>query len=189
MKRYICYRSLYLLLTATVSPFTRLNGYFKVLFNAKCESVGGDLQHECGTISLIWVEILGIGFPDRWTQGLACGLGDGFQPSLLLWEAPSGCSEPCQPRLICLEACNCLSCGNLACISLGSLFPQTGTIFCIQLSSLDVYRSVPNARLCPAIQGPRHKQVMVLHSRSWAGVGKMGIPASWDGACSGAWWA
>lgn len=71
---------------------------------------------------------------------------------------------------------------QLACISLGSLFPQTGTIFCIQLSSLDVCRSVPNARLCPAIQGPRHKQVMILHSRSWAGVGKMGIPASWDGA-------
>lgn len=147
--------------------------------------MGEYLHHECDTISIIWVEILGMVFRDRWTQGLACGLG------LWAWWWLPTQSAALGDSLWVLQALPASAdlfrnlhlyiLWQLACVSLGSLFSQTGTIFRIQLGSLDVCRSVPNARLYHAIQGPTHKQVMVLPSRSWVGVDKVDIPASWDG--------
>lgn len=60
---------------------------------------------------------------------------------------------------------NCMFCGNLP-ISVGISVSPTRTIFCIQLCSPDACWSVPNARLCPVRQGPRHDQGS---GQVWAG--------------------
>lgn len=55
-----CCNSSFLLFKAIVNQFTRLNEYFKVLFNAKSERIYDKrLKHECDLIGLVWVEILG----------------------------------------------------------------------------------------------------------------------------------
>lgn len=119
-----------------------------------------DLKHGCGLMVESGWRPWSCGFLERWTQGVALG----FVVSSCLactWEASLSALSPAGHGDLWafhLGTLNCVRCGNLP-ISHGVPVSPPGTIFCVQLSSLDVCQSIASARLSPAMQGPRHAQV------------------------------
>lgn len=102
--------------------------------------MAGDLKHECGTIGLIWVEIRGIWV--SWSLGTGRGRRLCFHPAgrpgrllrvLGAQPAMADLSGKFQWWVL----------WQLLPVSLwASLFPQTGTIFCVQLGSPDVSQAL-----------------------------------------------
>lgn len=129
-----------------------------------------DLKYECDLIDFIWVEILG-----TWVSGLL-DVGHGLQASSwlpaqpVLWEDPLGALNPAGLRFVGFLSgtLELYILWPLAYISWGLCFPNGNhLLYSAWFPECLLKYTKRQALSC-------HKQVMVLPSRSWAGVGKTG---------------